>query len=94
VAGLTAFILAAGSALLVNLPLAYEAVTPDDIEGRLQEDPIRSSDRAEKDVALTQVKALRDAKAKNSFKGWCLFVAIVLEVVAVVGVAVCIVISP
>jgi hypothetical protein len=79
-----------------TVPLSYEAVTADQIEGRLKDKPIRSESRAERDVALTRVKALRDAKRKNTIKGRLLFAAIGLEVVAValVGVAVSLVIAP
>ncbi|MGI8438639.1 MAG: hypothetical protein ACR2NV_00295 [Thermoleophilaceae bacterium] len=95
-AALLAFVLAAAAALATNIPRRYEAVTPDEIERRLTGSPIRSESRAEKDVALTRVKALRDAKGKNTAKGRLLFAAIGLEVLAVglVGVAVAIVISP
>lgn len=95
IAGLVGFVLAAIAALLVNMPLSYKAVTADDIESRLKEDPIRTARRAERDVALTQVKALRDAKTKNGCKGRLLFVAVTLQVisVALLGVAVCIAIS-
>jgi hypothetical protein len=95
VAALVAFVLAAVAALATNFPMPYEAVTSDEIEGRLKE-PIRSEYRAERDVALTRVKALRDAKGKNTTKGRLLFVAIGLEVVAValVGAAVWLVIAP
>jgi hypothetical protein len=95
-AALVAFVIAAAAALVSNFPLNYEAVVPDDIECRLREKPIRSEPRAERDVALTRLKALRDAKRKNTIKGVCLFVAIGLEVVAValVGVAMVLVIAP
>jgi hypothetical protein len=95
-AALVAFILAAAAALATNLPLSYQAVEADDVKGRLKESPVRSGPMVEKDVALTRVKALASAKRKNGFKGWLLFAAILLEVVAVtlLGVAVWIVISP
>jgi hypothetical protein len=96
VAALVSFVMAAVCALATNAPLNYEAVTPDEIQGRLKETPIRPTARAERDVALTRVKALRDAKRKNGWKGRFLFAAIAFEVLAVsfVGVAVCIVIAP
>ena len=78
VAALVVFVLAAVAALATNFPLPYEAVTSDEIEGRLKE-PIRSEYRAERDVALTRVKALRDAKEKNTTKGKLLFLAIGLR---------------
>jgi hypothetical protein len=95
-AALLAFVLAATTALATNFPLRYEAVTADDLESRLREKPIRPVARAERDVALTRVKALRDAKGKNRTKGMLLFAALAFEVVAVglVGVAVWIVIAP
>jgi hypothetical protein len=96
IAALIVFVLAAVAALATNFPLRYEAVTADQIEARLKEQPIRSELRAERDVALTRVKALRDAKHKNTMKAKLLFAAISLEVVAValVGVAVAVVIAP
>jgi len=96
VAALISFVCAAVAALATNVPLQYEAVKADQIKSRLDEKPIRSVDRAERDVAATRVKALEDAKRKNGIKGNLLFAAIGLEVLAValVGVAVCIVIAP
>ncbi len=96
VVALIAFVLAAASALATNFPLPYAIVTPDEIEKRLNEKPIRSEPRAERDVALTRVTALRDAKSKNTIKGRLLFAAITLEVfaVALVGVSVWLVIAP
>ncbi|MCW3101227.1 MAG: hypothetical protein JWL77_6845 [Chthonomonadaceae bacterium] len=95
VGALVAFVLAAAVALATNIPLPYEAVTSADVEKRLREQPIRSEDRAERDVALTRLKGLADAKCKNGIKGWLLFAAIGLEVtaVALLGVAVSIVIG-
>ena len=96
VAALVFFLLAALAALATNLPLPYEAVKADEIRRRLKEVPVRSADAAELDIALTRVKTLRDAKQKNGLKGWILFAAMALEVVAValVGIAIWIVISP
>jgi len=96
VVALVAFVLAAVAALATNFPLRYEAVTGEQIRSRLNEDPLRDEARAERDVALTRVKALIDAKRKNGIKGAFLFAAIAFEVLAValVGVAVCIVIAP
>jgi hypothetical protein len=80
---LVLFVVSAILALLTNLPIGYQAVPADEIRDRLREKPGRDADAARRDIALTQVKVLRDAKRKNSLKGWCLFGALVFEVVAV-----------
>jgi hypothetical protein len=96
VAALIAFIVATLLALLTNIPLRYEAVTAAAIKGRLDEKPIKPMHEAQRDIALTRAKALADAKCKNGAKAWLLFGAITCEAIAVglLGVAVCIVISP
>jgi hypothetical protein len=81
------FLAAAVVAILTNLPIGYQAVDADAIRSRLKERPIRSRDAAEKDVALTRVRALEDAKTKNGFKAGALVVAMGLEVGAVGCVA-------
>lgn len=84
------FVISAVLALLTNLPLGYQAVPADKIGDRLREKPGRDADAARRDIALTQVRVLRDAKRKNGLKGWLLFGALVLEVVAVAFVMVAI----
>jgi hypothetical protein len=79
---------AAVSALVTNVPISYEAPEPDDIKPLLQAETPLSQDEAAKDVALARLAALKDAKTKNSFKGWALVVAMTFEVGALGAVAV------
>jgi len=81
------FLLAAACALATNAPVSYERVKPDAIKGRLKEQPLRDEGAAKRDIALTSVKVLRDAKARNQTKAMLLFAALILEVVAVALVA-------
>lgn len=83
IAALVLFFVSALAALLVNAPLIYQAVKPDDIRGRLKEEPVRDGEAATRDIAFTQLKALKSAKKMNGFKGWMLLVAMVLEACAV-----------
>lgn len=81
---LSLFLVSAAAALLSNLPLPYKAVEPDQIKGRMKNDEFASSaDAATKDIALTRVKTLISAKRQNSRKGWVVFSALVLEILAV-----------
>lgn len=80
---LACFLLAAVAAVITNAPLKYEAVVAADIRARLKESPMRSADEAAKDIALTRLKALTDAKRKNGYKGWALVAAIGFEMLAV-----------
>jgi hypothetical protein len=89
-AALVLFFLAAFAALVTNLPLSYAAVKTEAIRARLKESPVRDADEAAKDIALTRVKALKSAKAKNAVKGWALFAGIGCEILAVGCVAVAI----
>lgn len=88
---LVLFFLAAVAALMTNVPLSYQAVETDAIKARLNETPIRDAHAAAKDIALTRVKALKSAKAKNTFKGRALFAGLAFEMLAVGCVAVAIV---
>jgi hypothetical protein len=81
------FLLAAAAALATNLPVAYERVDADAVRRRLKEDPVRGEDSAKRDIALTSVKVLRDAKRRNQTKAKLLFAALILEVLAVAVVA-------
>lgn len=92
--GIGLLVVSAVVALLTNLPVNYEAVPAEAVEKRLKEDPVRDEIRAAKDIALSRLKVLRDAKTKNGRKGQLLFAAIVVEVAAIacVGVAVGIVV--
>jgi hypothetical protein len=86
-ASLALFFASAIAALATNLPLSYQAAEPDAIRSRLREDPPWVIDAAERDIALTRVKALRSAKKKNSFKGLALICALGFEALAVGCVA-------
>ncbi len=86
-ASLAFFVLAALAALITNIPLSYQAVEADAVKGRLQETPVRDAGDAAKDIALTRVKALADAKRKNGIKGWVLLAGMALEVAGVACVA-------
>lgn len=95
-AALLLFVLSAAAALCTNVPLKYQAVEADTVKARLKETPVRDVDAAQRDIALTQIRVLADAKRKNTWKGWLLFSALLCEVLAVacVGVAIFEVISP
>jgi hypothetical protein len=84
---LVLFVLAAVAALATNVPLSYQAVDAAAIKDRLKAVPVKGADEATKDIALTRVKALRDAKLKNSIKGWLLFAGMGFEMLAVGCVA-------
>jgi hypothetical protein len=84
---LISFVVAAVFALMTNVPMRYDAVTADAIRGRLLATPMKDKAAAEKDIALTRVKALRDAKSKNGRKAWFLLFAMLAEVLAVGCVA-------
>jgi hypothetical protein len=95
-ASLIVFVVAAILALATNLPLPYGGPGPDEIKGRLQLDPPKDERAAQRDIALTRANMLKDAKKKNGWKGWMLFGALLLEVIAValVGIAIFEAISP
>lgn len=83
IVALICFFISTLGAFVANLPLRYEVVTAEAIEARLAKDPPWSENRAVKDIALTRVKALKSAKARNSIKGWALAAAIGFESLAV-----------
>jgi hypothetical protein len=93
---LVLFVLSSIAALATNFPLKYEVVEAKEIEARLNETPIKDGEAARLDVAETEITTLTDAKQKNACKGKMLFLAMVLEVLAVacVGVAIAEVINP
>jgi hypothetical protein len=84
---LVLFVAAAVSALLGNVPLKYDAVRPEDVKARLKEEDPRDAAQAAKDIGLTRLNALTDAKRKNTWKGWLLIAALSFEIVAVGFVA-------
>jgi hypothetical protein len=87
-AALFVFFASALAAMVVNLPLTYQAVEVENVRGRLRLDPPNDHPAATKDIAFTRLDALEAAKKKNSFKGWALAAAIGLEAVAVGFVAI------
>jgi hypothetical protein len=90
------FILSAVFALATNFPLKYSGPEPSDIETHLDADPEEDALTAQREVAFARVKILTVAQEKNTCKGNLLFVAMLVEVVAVacVGVAIFGVINP
>jgi hypothetical protein len=53
-------------------------------KARLKDARVRSQEAARRDIALTQIKPLADAKPKSTRKGWLLFLGLAFEVLAVV----------
>lgn len=94
--GFVLFVLSAAAAVLTNLPRKYEVVETDAIEARLEETPVKDAEAARLDIAFTQVNCLKDAKAKNTWKGGLLFAALSCELLAVlcVGIALLEVVGP
>lgn len=86
--GLVLFGAAALTALTTNVPASYEAVDPEQVRIRLREDPMRSADRAHRDIAFTRAKALDAARDQNTKKGRALVWALRLEAGAVIAVGV------
>lgn len=82
------FVAAAILALMTNAPRSYEAATAEGLRKRVKMAPMWDENEAERDIALTRIKALEDAKVKNTHKGRLLLGALALEVVAVGFVAV------
>ena len=79
-----AFAGAAIAGIVVNLPLRYSNVHAADLERVIQ--PRwwgRAADPAARRAAEARVGVLRRARTINTVKGWTLFAAIILEVVAI-----------
>ena len=87
-AALFGFFSSALAALVVNVPLSYQAATIEEMRGRLRKDPPNDHPSATKDIAFTRLKALQSAKQKNAIKGWALAAAIGLEALAVGSLAI------
>jgi hypothetical protein len=83
IAAVVLFFASSVGALVVNAPLIYQAVTPVEIRGRLNEEPVRDSEAAARDIAFTQLKTLESAKKMNGIKGWALLASMVVEAAAV-----------
>jgi hypothetical protein len=90
-------LVAALTAVLTNVPLEYQGIDTEDLRAAIKRDKEKPASRAEieRDAALTNLKILRAAKARNGGKARLLFWAMIFEVfaVAAVGVAVGIVIN-
>lgn len=85
------FVGAAICALITNAPfLAYQEVSPEDLESRLEETPIRTTEEATEDIAVTRVSELKSAGQQNGRKALVLLAAMGLEVAAVAATAIAI----
>ena len=95
-AALGLFVVSAACALGTNFPLNYEGPETSEILERLEATPEDNPDVAIYVVADLRAKILTDAQRKNTLKGYLLFAALLIEVVAVacVGVAIFEVIHP
>jgi hypothetical protein len=89
-AALIAFVMAAITGIVTNLPLFYVGVRVDDLRGAVKNRWNESPQDAEQRVAATQVKVLARAKTLNTVKGFFLLAAIIAEVFAVIFLAVAI----
>jgi hypothetical protein len=84
---LALFVLASIAGLSTNFPVRYDQISAKSIGRRLAQRG-RSPAQAERDVALGRLTVLTDAKEQNERKGKLLFWALLLEVLAVLAVAV------
>jgi hypothetical protein len=87
-AAMASFVIAAIAAIITNTPLFYSGVKTSDLQqalrGSIWNDP---PPIAEKRIAATDIKVLRTAKSRNTFKGFALLGAVVAEVLAVLFLA-------
>ncbi len=88
VVALVAFGVAGIFALLTNLPVQYDVPKSDSIKRLAEKNPPNSEAVALQDLTGIYSRMTTDAKRKNGFKGWLLFLALLSEVVAVAAVAV------
>jgi hypothetical protein len=88
--GLVLFVACAGFALATNFPAGYQSVDAPGFAALVDANPENASNDAEFAVADVRLDILDTAQKKNSRKGSILFVALILELVAVfcVGVAI------
>jgi hypothetical protein len=84
-AALGGFGLATLAGILTNLPLRYEAVEAEELEKAIQHSWDDAPEKAEREVAATEIKVLATAKWLNTLKGWILIVAISSQLVAVIS---------
>lgn len=85
---LVLFVGAALCGLLTNWPFKSDQASPSDIEQLLSRDPEPSSDQAQRDNAFARVAELKSGRRSNGHKARLLVVAMLLEVAAVVAVAI------
>jgi hypothetical protein len=87
-AALVAFVLAAVTGILCNLPLFYRGVKAGKLGEALKAQWQDEAGKAEREVTVTNIDVLTQATRLNSIKGIILIVAISLEVLAVAFLAV------
>lgn len=88
IGALAAFVLAGISAILTNVPLRYRGPTADALKGVIEDRWDDAPATAEREVALTQVKVIRRAKRLNRLKGRALAIAISVEILGALSLAV------
>ncbi len=90
VAAVVFFVIAAVAAIVTNMPLSYEGVTPSALLGAVKERWNDSEALATQMTSLTRIKVLESARRRNNIKAIALFAGMVSEIVAValVGTAV------
>jgi capsid protein len=87
-AALVFFVVAAIGGIVTNLPRSYRGVTADALKKQIDERWNDSAARAQREVALTDLKVIRRAKEQNSWKGRSLIIAIAAEILAVLCLAI------
>ena len=75
---------AAVAAVVTNIPLLYAGVNVDDMRTLVTDKWGDGQVTAEQRIAATLVNLLASAKERNKVKGWVLFGAMAVEVVAVI----------
>jgi nitrate reductase NapE component len=84
------FVVAAVAAIVTNMPLSYEGVTPSALREAVKNRWEDSEATAAEMTSLTRIKVLESARRRNNIKAIALFAGMVSEIVAValVGAAV------
>lgn len=88
IVALIAFGVAGVLALLTNLPIGYDVPKSDSIMSLVEKNPPDTETVARQKLAEVYARMATDAKQKNGLKGWLLFCALLIEVIAVGAVAV------
>ena len=90
VGALVFFVVAAVAAIVTNMPLFYEGVTPNALRSAVKERWDDSEAVATQMTSLTRIKVLESSRRRNNIKAIALFAGMVSEIVAValVGAAV------